>query len=122
MENNTFMTDGKYTVLGSYPKFGKAEFEITLLDGAYRGKLIAGYGGNVYGSTLIKAVTELFEDDEFEPKMKFPENQTHAVVDEDGFLSAVHLYDDTGDELVLTDWQDIRHSIVGVMMIDYKVE
>lgn len=114
-----------YTIEGKYPKFGKGTFKVLMQDGEYYGEMVVEMGGNIQGSELLASILETINDMGLEPNMDFEENKKHVVVNEEGLLKGVNLYDAEGNSLFIDaeyDPKDLIHVIVGVVMVKYELK
>lgn len=125
MERFKFNQVEGYSIEGSYPKYGTGTFKVLLQDGDYYGELVVQAGGNVQGSELIGSIINSINDMDLKIDMRFEENRKHAVVDEDGYLKGVLLYNDNGDSLEIEgeyDEDHLKHVVVGIVMTHYKLD
>lgn len=119
MEQFKFEKIVGYSLEGLYPKYGDGEFKVIMQDGDFYGELIVYHGGNILGCSLIRSVADSLEDVDMIIDMKRTENKKHAIVDEEGYLEGVRLFDSKGDDLVIED-TDFNSAIIGIVMTDYE--
>lgn len=125
MERFKFNQVEGYSIEGFYPKYGTGTFKVLLQDNDYYGELVVQAGGNVQGSELIGSIIDSINDMDLQIDMKFEENRKHAVVDKDGYLMGVLLYNDKGDSLKIDgeyDEDHLKHVVVGIVMTRYELK
>lgn len=110
-----------YIGSGSFPRDIKHTIELTFQFDDFKGTVIYQIGGNCLGGTVLDCALSEIEMGEFSPNMKFPENQKHIELDDEGYAKYFKLFNPNGDELELecNEW-DAHRCITGVKIINWE--
>ena len=110
----------QYVLSGSYPKWQIHTLEIALQNDEFKGVLRHEVRGNCLGSEVLQSAISSIEDGDYEPLDD--ESRKHCILDEDGYLVGLRLYDESGDDLILDENNDLANCIVGVKIINVQPE
>jgi hypothetical protein len=110
------------TLMKLYPtdtRWGKHTVKLTWQIDDFKAEGIFLLGGNCKGGSILESAIDSIEDGDFEPDMSYEENQKHFVVNGDGYLVEVKLFDKDGNETSF-DADFFYDFLVGVEIIKFE--
>lgn len=108
----------QYILSGSYPKWQTHTVEISLQYDSFKGTISYKLSGNCLGGSILQSAISEIEDGDYDPIDD--SSRKHCLLDDDGYLVGLCLYDENGEELIIEDTHDLMNCVVGVRIVDVE--
>lgn len=108
--------------IDSSSMYGTYTVEVEMTYDGFSGSLITKMGGNTHGVDIIQSIASALANGELDFDTKVPENEKHAILDKDGYLEGVYLFDkEDGErcEFQIHDEFDLA-IIVGIRLLSFE--